>query len=110
MHVFPPQKTVYGASVIIFEGIMAFADKELLQVGRGYCPLTGPRAALGSVQGAGVKLMFFFPCGWGLSLKLSPLQLISIICDLILHSRLPSSFQQIEEKEMSFSFVSSKCL
>lgn len=28
----PPQKTVYGASVIIFEGIMAFADKKLLQV------------------------------------------------------------------------------
>lgn len=26
------QKTVYGASVIIFEGIMSFADKELLQV------------------------------------------------------------------------------
>ena len=32
MHVCPPQKTVYGASVIIFEGIMAFADKKLLQV------------------------------------------------------------------------------
>lgn len=29
---FSPQKTVYGASVIIFEGIMAFADKSLLQV------------------------------------------------------------------------------
>ncbi|XP_010765056.1 uridine-cytidine kinase-like 1 [Notothenia coriiceps] len=28
----PPQKTVYGASVIIFEGIMAFADKKLLQL------------------------------------------------------------------------------
>lgn len=26
------QKNVYGASVIIFEGIMSFADKELLQV------------------------------------------------------------------------------
>lgn len=26
------QKTVYGASVIIFEGIMSFADKELLKV------------------------------------------------------------------------------
>lgn len=32
MHMCPPQKTVYGASVIIFEGIMAFADKKLLQV------------------------------------------------------------------------------
>lgn len=40
MHVCPPQKTVYGASVIIFEGIMAFTDKKLLQVGQGYCPLT----------------------------------------------------------------------
>lgn len=28
------QKNVYGASVIIFEGIMSFADKELLQVRR----------------------------------------------------------------------------
>lgn len=36
----PPQKTVYGASVIIFEGIMAFADKALLQVGQCYRPLT----------------------------------------------------------------------
>lgn len=26
------QKNVYGASVIIFEGIMSFVDKELLQV------------------------------------------------------------------------------
>lgn len=26
------QKNVYGASVIIFEGIMSFADKELLEV------------------------------------------------------------------------------
>lgn len=26
------QKNVYGASVIIFEGIMSFADKELLHV------------------------------------------------------------------------------
>lgn len=26
------QKNVYGASVIIFEGILSFADKELLQV------------------------------------------------------------------------------
>lgn len=38
-HVCPPQKTVYGASVIIFEGIMAFADKKLLQVSEGYRPL-----------------------------------------------------------------------
>lgn len=29
---FSVQKNVYGASVIIFEGIMSFADKELLQV------------------------------------------------------------------------------
>lgn len=29
----PLQKTVYGASVIIFEGIMSFADKDLLKVG-----------------------------------------------------------------------------
>ncbi len=36
VHVCPPQKTVYGASVIIFEGIMSFADKKLLQVGQGY--------------------------------------------------------------------------
>lgn len=36
----PPQKTVYGASVIIFEGIMAFADKKLLQVRQGVFPLT----------------------------------------------------------------------
>lgn len=26
------QKNVYGASVIVFEGIMSFADKELLEV------------------------------------------------------------------------------
>lgn len=36
MHMSLPQKTVYGASVIIFEGIMAFADKELLQVREGH--------------------------------------------------------------------------
>ena len=30
-----PQKTLYGANVIIFEGIMAFADKELLKVRKG---------------------------------------------------------------------------
>ena len=35
---FPRQKTVYGASVVIFEGIMSFADKELLQVSEGYRP------------------------------------------------------------------------
>lgn len=29
---FPPQKTVYGANVVIFEGILAFANKELLKV------------------------------------------------------------------------------
>lgn len=29
---FPLQKTLYGANVIIFEGIMAFADKTLLEV------------------------------------------------------------------------------
>lgn len=28
----PLQKTLYGANVIIFEGIMAFADKTLLEV------------------------------------------------------------------------------
>lgn len=28
----PFQKTLYGANVIIFEGIMAFADKTLLEV------------------------------------------------------------------------------
>lgn len=27
-----PQKTVYGANVIVFEGILAFANKELLKV------------------------------------------------------------------------------
>lgn len=32
----PIQKNVYGASVIIFEGIMSFADKQLLQV-RLFC-------------------------------------------------------------------------
>lgn len=32
----PMQKNVYGASVIIFEGIMSFADKELLQVRRHF--------------------------------------------------------------------------
>lgn len=26
------QKTVYGANVVIFEGILAFANKELLKV------------------------------------------------------------------------------
>lgn len=31
-----PQKTLYGANVIIFEGIMAFADKELLKVRKGF--------------------------------------------------------------------------
>ena len=31
----PPQKTLYGANVIIFEGIMAFADKALLEVRTG---------------------------------------------------------------------------
>lgn len=29
---FSPQKTVYGANVIVFEGILAFANKELLKV------------------------------------------------------------------------------
>lgn len=29
---FFPQKTVYGANVIVFEGILAFANKELLKV------------------------------------------------------------------------------
>lgn len=29
---FCPQKTVYGANVIVFEGILAFANKELLKV------------------------------------------------------------------------------
>lgn len=40
-----PQKTLYGANVIIFEGIMAFADKELLKVRKG----------LGSVLGKPVR-------------------------------------------------------
>lgn len=31
----PLQKTLYGANVIIFEGIMAFADKTLLEVRAG---------------------------------------------------------------------------
>jgi len=31
------QKTVYGANVIIFEGIMTFADPELLKVCCIYC-------------------------------------------------------------------------
>lgn len=31
----PLQKTLYGANVIIFEGIMAFADKALLEVRTG---------------------------------------------------------------------------
>lgn len=33
------QKNVYGASVIIFEGILSFADKELLQVRQHIFPL-----------------------------------------------------------------------
>lgn len=33
---FPLQKTLYGANVIIFEGIMAFADKTLLEVRAGH--------------------------------------------------------------------------
>lgn len=33
------QKNVYGASVIIFEGIMSFADQELLQVRPCVCVL-----------------------------------------------------------------------
>lgn len=37
----PPQKTVYGASVIIFEGIMAFADKMVLQVCQRHCLFVG---------------------------------------------------------------------
>lgn len=36
-----PQKTLYGANVIIFEGIMAFADKELLKVRKGLELLLG---------------------------------------------------------------------
>lgn len=36
----PLQKTLYGANVIIFEGIMAFADKTLLEVRACWdCPL-----------------------------------------------------------------------
>lgn len=35
---FPLQKTLYGANVIIFEGIMAFADKTLLEVRAGSRP------------------------------------------------------------------------
>lgn len=42
VHVCPPQKTVYGASVIIFEGIMAFADKKLLQVSEGLSSVKAP--------------------------------------------------------------------
>ncbi|KAJ8779167.1 hypothetical protein J1605_013018 [Eschrichtius robustus] len=34
-HTIPLQKTLYGANVIIFEGIMAFADKTLLEVRTG---------------------------------------------------------------------------
>ena len=34
-HTIPLQKTLYGANVIIFEGIMAFADKTLLEVRMG---------------------------------------------------------------------------
>lgn len=34
----PLQKTLYGANVIIFEGIMAFADKTLLEVRAGSRP------------------------------------------------------------------------
>lgn len=55
----PPQKTVYGASVIIFEGIMAFADKKLLQVSEGYRPL---RFSAGHTLTLGFLLIcgFFF--------------------------------------------------
>ncbi|NWH35853.1 UCKL1 protein, partial [Chloropsis hardwickii] len=34
-------KTLYGANVIIFEGIMAFADKELLKVRKGFEAVPG---------------------------------------------------------------------
>lgn len=58
-HACPPQKTVYGASVIIFEGIMAFADKKLLQVSEGYRPL---RCLAGHTLRRGFLLIcgFFF--------------------------------------------------
>ena len=41
MCVFSLQKTVYGANVVIFEGILAFANKELLKVGETWSVLPG---------------------------------------------------------------------
>ena len=32
LYLFISQKTLYGANVIIFEGILAFANKELLEL------------------------------------------------------------------------------
>lgn len=53
-----PQKTVYGANVIVFEGILAFANKELLKVslpdaagGPSWC--VAREGARGSVQRVG---------------------------------------------------------
>lgn len=50
----PLQKTLYGANVIIFEGIMAFADKELLKVRQ---PHPAARALLGAVGMLGVHVV-----------------------------------------------------
>lgn len=47
----PLQKTLYGANVIIFEGIMAFADKTLLEVRAGLWP----RCPAGPLQRASSK-------------------------------------------------------
>lgn len=52
----PPQKTVYGASVIIFEGIMAFTDKKLLQVCQRHCLLT----PLGLVSDDSIQTAYCF--------------------------------------------------
>lgn len=45
---FSPQKTVYGANVIVFEGILAFANKELLKVS----PREGSRRRSEGIVGA----------------------------------------------------------
>lgn len=54
------QKTVYGANVIVFEGILAFANKELLKVslppvatGLERCAAAGQALALGAPAAMG---------------------------------------------------------
>lgn len=49
----PPQKTIYGANVIVFEGILAFANKELLKVMNTRGDLA-PTTLLGGDQAAGL--------------------------------------------------------